>query len=119
MEKTLATFLLSVMILGLLDVPSNASQINDITCGEAGPLILPCVQFLQGSGPGQPSAFCCSGAKSIFVAATSTQNRRALCECFKQAAPLIGLNPNRSKQLPKLCNINLPFDLDSKIDCNS
>ncbi|CAL0324776.1 unnamed protein product [Lupinus luteus] len=119
MEKTVATFFLSIMILGLLDGTSNASQINDITCGEVGPLLLPCVPFLQGSGTGQPSTSCCSGPKSIFDRATSTQNRRAFCECFKQAAPIIGLNPGRSKQLPKLCNISLPFNLDPKIDCNS
>ncbi|CAL0324778.1 unnamed protein product [Lupinus luteus] len=119
MKKTVATFFLSIMILGLLDGTSNASRINDITCGEVGPLILPCVPFLQGSGPGQPSTSCCSGDRSVFDRATFTQNRRALCECFKQVAPFIGVNPDRSKQLPKLCNIRLSFPLDSKINCNS
>ncbi|CAL0324777.1 unnamed protein product [Lupinus luteus] len=119
MKKTVATFFLSIMILGLLDGTSNASRINDITCGEVGPLILPCVPFLQGSGPGQPSTSCCSATKIVFERATSTQNRRDLCQCFKKVAPIIGVNPHRSKQLPKMCNIRLSFPLDSKINYNS
>ncbi|KAF1876453.1 hypothetical protein Lal_00029801 [Lupinus albus] len=118
MEKKVVGLLLSMMILSLLDGTSKASQINDITCAQAGQLVLPCVPFLQGIGS-EPSASCCSGAKSVVEGASSTQNRRDLCQCLKKVSSLITINPDRAKQLPKLCNVNLPFDLDPKIDCNS
>ncbi|CAL0324462.1 unnamed protein product [Lupinus luteus] len=118
MEKTVATFFLSMVILTLLDGTTNASEINDITCVDAQRLLLPCIPYLQGLGL-KPSSSCCSAAKTVFERATSTQNRRALCQCFKQVAPVIGVNPDRSKQLPKLCNIRLSFPLDPKINCNS
>ncbi|KAE9610614.1 putative plant lipid transfer protein/Par allergen [Lupinus albus] len=119
MEKRVGSILLTMMIMSMLDGTSNANQINDITCGEAQLLILPCVPYLQGSGSAKPSGSCCSSAKTVFKRATSTQNRRALCQCFKDAAPIIGVNPSRSKLLPKLCNIRLSFPLNPSINCNS
>ncbi|XP_019419928.1 PREDICTED: non-specific lipid-transfer protein AP10-like [Lupinus angustifolius] len=119
MEKTVATLFLSMMILSSLYETLKASEINDITCVDAERLLLPCIPYLQGFGSPKPSSSCCSAAKTIFKGATTTKNRRALCECFKQAAPVIGVNPDRSKQLPKLCNIRLSFPLDPKINCNS
>lgn len=119
MKKTMVALSMSMMVLGLLATISNATRINDITCAEATPLLLPCVPFLKGSGGGQPSASCCSGANTIFQGATSTQNRRDLCQCFKQDVSVIGVNPDQLKQLPQLCNINLSFPLDPNIDCNS
>ncbi|KAF1876465.1 hypothetical protein Lal_00029813 [Lupinus albus] len=107
MERRVVGLLLSVMILSLLDGTSKASQINDITCGQAGKLTLPCLPFLQGITTIQPSASCCSGAKSVAQRASSTQNRRALCQCFKKISQTININPDRSKLLPKLCNYSI------------
>ncbi|KAF1876409.1 hypothetical protein Lal_00029757 [Lupinus albus] len=106
MGKRVVGLLLLMMILSLLDGTSKASQINDITCGQAGKLILPCLPFVQGIGS-EPSASCCSGAKSIVDGASSTQNRRDICQCFKKVSPIIIINPDRSKQLPKLCNYSI------------
>ncbi|XP_019430991.1 PREDICTED: non-specific lipid-transfer protein-like [Lupinus angustifolius] len=121
MEKTVASFFLSMMILSLLDGTSNASEINVITtCAVAETLLLPCISYLQGVGSAKPSGSCCSAATRVFIKeATTTKNRRALCQCFKRIVPILGVNPDRSKQLPRLCNIRLSFPLDPKINCNS
>ncbi|KAE9602819.1 putative plant lipid transfer protein/Par allergen [Lupinus albus] len=119
MEKNIAALFMSMMALALLSTTSNASRINDISCLEATPLLLPCVPFLEATDGQKPSDSCCSAANTIVQKATSPQNRKDLCECFKSAASGIGLNPEQLKQLPQLCNFTLSFPLDPNVDCNT
>ncbi|CAL0306604.1 unnamed protein product [Lupinus luteus] len=119
MEKKIGVVFMVMMALVLLATTSGASRINDISCLEATPLLLPCVPFLQATDNQKPTDACCSAASSIVQRATSTQNRRDLCQCFKQAASGIGINPNHLKQLPELCKITISFPLDPNVDCNT
>lgn len=119
MEKNIAALFMSMLALALLSATSNASRINDISCDEATPLLVPCVPFLQATDGQKPSESCCSAASTIVQRATSTQNRRDLCKCFKQAASSIKINPDQLKQLPKLCNISISFSLDPNVDCST
>ncbi|CAL0306353.1 unnamed protein product [Lupinus luteus] len=119
MEKKMAITFVSMMVLAVLSTTSNASRVNDISCLEATPLLLPCLPFVQATDDQKPSDACCSAANTIVQRATSTQNRRDLCQCFKQAAAGIGLNPEKLKQLPQLCKISLSFPIDPSVDCNT
>ncbi|CAL0306613.1 unnamed protein product [Lupinus luteus] len=119
MEQKTGVVFMAMMTLVLLATTSGASRINDISCLEATPLLLPCVPFLKATGNQKPTDACCSAASSIVQRATSTQNRRDLCQCFKQAASGIGINPDHLKQLPELCKIIISFPLDPNVDCNT
>ncbi|CAL0306603.1 unnamed protein product [Lupinus luteus] len=119
MVKNIVVVFMAMMALALLSTRSGASRINDISCLEATPLLLPCIPFLQATNDKKPTDACCSAASTIVQRATSTQNRRDLCQCFKQAASGIGLNPDHLKQLPELCKITISFPLDPNVDCNT
>ncbi|KAM1456231.1 hypothetical protein ACFX10_005350 [Malus domestica] len=113
MEMKLVIFFgLMVMVL------NHASPANgDITCQEALMDLMPCKEYLTGSGPGTPPIGCCIGVKTVSDAATTRECRRNLCECFKKAAAGIPINPDRLRHLPDLCHVSLPVPLDPKIDC--
>ncbi|KAE9602818.1 hypothetical protein Lal_00050085 [Lupinus albus] len=119
MEKNIAALFMSMMALALLSTTSNASRINDISCAEAIPILLPCLPFLKATDGQKPTASCCSAATTVVQRATSPQNRKDLCQCFKSAASGISINPGQLKQLPQLCNITISFPLDPNVDCNT
>ncbi|XP_027340863.1 non-specific lipid-transfer protein 1-like [Abrus precatorius] len=109
--------LVPMMTLCLSLSTISRSQIDDITCNEALPLLTPCQPYLVGSA--EVSSTCCEGVNTIFQRANTTQVRRDVCKCIKNAASQIGVNPEKAKQLPQLCNITLPFPIDPSIDCNT
>lgn len=118
--KKIIAFLTLVMVLGLQAVTTlDARQIDDISCSEAIVLLVPCVPFLTGLGQPTPSTSCCEGAQNLNQKADTTQVRRDVCECLKGASMKFGVNSDRTKQLPQLCNISLSFTLDPNIDCNT
>ena len=119
MEKKMMGCLALAFGLMILVLNASASPSNDITCQAAITDLMPCQPFLVGSGPATPSFTCCEGAQNILNQATTTATRRALCECFKNAAKAFGINPDRSKKLPQLCKINVPVPLDPNVDCQS
>ena len=108
-----------VIILGMLVRTLEARKIDDVSCTSALFLLLPCLPFLQGVGPATPTSYCCAGANDLNQKANTTQIRRDVCNCLKPAASRFGVNPDRSKQLPQLCNITLSVPFDPSIDCNT
>ncbi|KAL5077704.1 hypothetical protein RYX36_016695 [Vicia faba] len=108
-----------LMVLCMLVTPLFARQIDDITCPEALLSLLPCLPFLQGVGPPTPPSNCCAGLTNLNEKANTTQIRKDVCNCLKPAASRFGVKPDRSKQLPQLCNINLSVPFDPSVDCNT
>ncbi|XP_062014213.1 non-specific lipid-transfer protein AP10-like [Rosa rugosa] len=97
----------------------NASPPNgDITCQTALLVLMPCKPYLESSGPPTPSVFCCKGVQNVTAQATTTEIRRSLCECFKQAAASMSIDPKKLKQLPQFCQVSVPVPLDPSIDCS-
>ena len=119
MEKKMMRCLALAFGLMILVLNASASPSNDITCQAAVTDLMPCQPFLVGFGPATPSFTCCEGAQNILNQATTTATRRALCDCFKNAAKAFGINPDRAIQLPQLCKINVPVPLDPNVDCQS
>ncbi|XP_015878147.3 non-specific lipid-transfer protein AP10 [Ziziphus jujuba] len=122
MEKKKVTLMVwSILGLGLaIMVLGRSAPENDITCQQALTDLLPCTPFLKAdAGADQPGVPCCLGVQTVFQAANTTQIRRDLCGCFKKAAVVLGVKPERAKQIPTLCNIALTIPIDPSIDCST
>ncbi|KAI4323320.1 hypothetical protein L6164_022935 [Bauhinia variegata] len=71
--------------------------------------------------PGQaekPDADCCAGANSLKAAASTTEDKRAACNCIKTAAQSIQPNPQAAQALPANCGISFPYTISPNIDCS-
>jgi hypothetical protein len=120
MEKKMMGF--AVMAFGLMFLVLNASgrPSDDISCKDAVTALLPCQSFLVSSSPLPlpPTAACCVGAQNVFKQAVTSEVRKALCECFKKVGKEMGVKPERAKQIPILCKINVPVTIDPNVDCS-
>ncbi|XP_059440681.1 non-specific lipid-transfer protein A-like [Corylus avellana] len=110
----------AVLAFGLMFLVLNASgrPSNDISCMSALISLLPCQSFLVGSGPASPTAACCLGAQNVLNQATTPESRKVLCECFKKAGKDMGVKPEKAKQIPDLCKIDVPVPIDPDVDCS-
>ncbi|XP_058782407.1 non-specific lipid-transfer protein-like [Vicia villosa] len=118
-KNYVSLFVSSVVVLGLLMTTLKANQIDDISCVTAIWYVMPCVPYLKDSAPGTPSSSCCAGVNNLLQKADTTQVRRNVCQCLKDASSKFGADSQKSKQLPQLCNITVSFPFDPKVDCNS
>ncbi|KAH7521063.1 hypothetical protein JRO89_XSUnG0122800 [Xanthoceras sorbifolium] len=55
--------------------------------------------------------------KKVKDMASNPADRREICECFKKAAPAMGVDPAKAEALPGLCGVQLPFPIKPDIDC--
>ncbi len=106
-----------LVILVFSVCPSNA--IRPITCIEALTSLLPCQPFLVGFGPETPGFPCCFGVQNVVKKATTTEIRRALCECFKESAKSLGVKPERAKLIPKSCGVTVPVPIGPNVNCTT
>ncbi|XP_059636534.1 non-specific lipid-transfer protein-like [Cornus florida] len=114
MEKKMMSsslFVLGLVVLAMATTP----VVNGITCQDAVSKLLPCQGYLVGFFP--ISVPCCQSAQSLNQLVTNRDDRKAVCECFKKVAPAVGVNPDKAKQLPQLCNITLSVPIDFNTDC--
>ncbi|XP_059440656.1 non-specific lipid-transfer protein-like [Corylus avellana] len=110
----------AVWAFGLMFLVLNASgsPSNDISCKDAITTLIPCQPFLVGSDPASPTAACCLGAQNVVKQATTPEARKALCECFKKSGKDMGVKPEKVKQIPDLCKIDVPVPIDPDVDCS-
>ncbi|XVF71506.1 hypothetical protein PTKIN_Ptkin12aG0043300 [Pterospermum kingtungense] len=109
---SLGVFVLIMMLV------SKSKPVDAISCPEALISLQPCLPFLKGAAS-SPAIVCCEGVANVNAAASSTSARRDLCKCFKQTVPVVGVKPDRAKQLPQLCAVNVPVPIDPSVDCDS
>ncbi|KAG6593344.1 non-specific lipid-transfer protein 8-like [Cucurbita moschata] len=100
------------MMLLLLQESEAAISCNDVTKD-----LMPCVSYLM-SGSGKPPSACCDGAKALSLAATSSDDKKAACECIKSVAGSVKYNAKLAEDLPGNCGITLPFSISAGIDCS-
>ncbi|KAJ4842418.1 hypothetical protein Tsubulata_050864 [Turnera subulata] len=107
-------FLLSFAVLICMVQPSQA-----ITCQQVDTSLLPCISYLENGGS-TPSNECCNGVRNIKQITPTTPDRRAACECIKQAASRYhsAIKPDAAIQLPKLCAVDVGVPITPNIDCN-
>ncbi|KAK4439376.1 hypothetical protein Salat_0272500 [Sesamum alatum] len=109
----------SVWVVGLLVLAVGTSRpVSAISCLDAVTRLMPCQPFLLGASS-SVTVPCCQGAESLNQLAGSDRGQlKTLCQCLKQAAVSIGVNVDRAKQLPQLCNITVPVPIDPNVDCD-
>nr|1AFH_A Chain A, MAIZE NONSPECIFIC LIPID TRANSFER PROTEIN [Zea mays]1FK0_A Chain A, NONSPECIFIC LIPID-TRANSFER PROTEIN [Zea mays]1FK1_A Chain A, NON-SPECIFIC LIPID TRANSFER PROTEIN [Zea mays]1FK2_A Chain A, NONSPECIFIC LIPID-TRANSFER PROTEIN [Zea mays]1FK3_A Chain A, NONSPECIFIC LIPID-TRANSFER PROTEIN [Zea mays]1FK4_A Chain A, NONSPECIFIC LIPID-TRANSFER PROTEIN [Zea mays]1FK5_A Chain A, NONSPECIFIC LIPID-TRANSFER PROTEIN [Zea mays]1FK6_A Chain A, NON-SPECIFIC LIPID TRANSFER PROTEIN [Zea mays]1FK len=89
-----------------------------ISCGQVASAIAPCISYARGQGSG-PSAGCCSGVRSLNNAARTTADRRAACNCLKNAAAGVsGLNAGNAASIPSKCGVSIPYTISTSTDCS-
>ncbi|OQU78681.1 non-specific lipid-transfer protein 1 isoform X2 [Sorghum bicolor] len=89
-----------------------------ISCGQVSSAIAPCLSYARGQGSA-PSAGCCSGVRSLNSAARTTADRRAACNCLKNAARGIsGLNAGNAASIPSKCGVSVPYTISTSTDCS-
>ncbi|KAF9595731.1 hypothetical protein IFM89_003473 [Coptis chinensis] len=87
-----------------------------ISCGVVVRSLTPCLTYLQRGGP-VPSA-CCNGVRSLNNAARSTPDRQTACGCLKTAASSAAVVQKYASVLPRICSVNLGYNVDPRIDCS-
>ncbi|KAI8001460.1 hypothetical protein LOK49_LG09G01451 [Camellia lanceoleosa] len=120
MKKTMGGSVCAVeWVIVILALTASSVTVNaTITCQDAILKILPCEPYLLGIS--DVTVPCCQGAQNLNQMANSTADRRAVCACFKQVGPSLGVNVDRAKKLPDLCKIDLRgITIDFTIDCNT
>ncbi|KAF4390866.1 hypothetical protein F8388_005679 [Cannabis sativa] len=100
----------------LLFLAMAASSEAAISCSDVIKDLRPCVSYLM-NGSGKPPAPCCSGVSTLASAASSSADKKAACECIKNAAKNIKLKTDLAQSLPKDCGISLPFAVSPNTDC--
>ncbi|CAM8940521.1 unnamed protein product [Rhodiola kirilowii] len=115
MAKYSMALAMSVMILALM----TSQRANAITCADGIQALFPCEQFLVGGGGDQPSSECCAGAQNLNNMASTVDDQRALCECFKNAAGSYGVNSQRAEELPAMCHISLRLNVNPDVNCST
>ncbi|KAL7242959.1 hypothetical protein ACSBR1_015380 [Camellia fascicularis] len=120
MKKTMGGSVCAVeWVMVILALIASSVTVNaTITCQDAILKILPCEPYLLGIG--DITVPCCQGAQNLNQMVNSTADRRAVCACFKQVGPSLGVNVDRAKKLPDLCKIDLRgITIDFTIDCST
>ncbi|KAH7862302.1 hypothetical protein Vadar_002684 [Vaccinium darrowii] len=114
-SSTQAVPLLAILMLVLLVSPPSVAA---LTCGDVVRDIGPCLNYLK-SGSGTPPPPCCTGAKTLASAASSTADKQTACGCLKTASKSMNVNPATAKALPGNCGISLGFAIDPNMDCST
>ncbi|KAK7323786.1 hypothetical protein VNO77_27277 [Canavalia gladiata] len=101
------------VLLILLASTSEAT----LSCSDVIKNLRPCVSYLM-SGSGQPPAACCSGAKALASAASTSEDKKTACNCIKSTSKSININSQLAQALPKNCGINVPITISPNADCS-
>ncbi|XP_051115959.1 non-specific lipid-transfer protein Lac s 1-like [Andrographis paniculata] len=67
---------------------------------------------------GQVPLPCCSGTQSLNEAANDTPNAQDVCKCIKIIVPKIGAKSDFVNNIPKICNVNIPYTYSDALDCS-
>lgn len=104
----------SAIVMLLVFMPTSEAAVQ---CSDVVKKLTPCLNYLQ-KGIGMPPATCCSGANNLKSAATSSADRKAICNCIKAAAQKIKANDAAAKGLAGNCGISLPVPVSRNVDCS-
>ncbi|XP_041023151.1 non-specific lipid-transfer protein A-like isoform X1 [Juglans microcarpa x Juglans regia] len=114
-KKTILTAFGLMMMMLILSATIARADL----CQDALTTLLPCMPFLTGSDQElAPSPTCCLGASELLNKATTSDDLKALCVCFKNAAAQDGVKSDRAELLPNLCKIKVPVPIKPDVDCN-
>ncbi|KAL0450911.1 UNVERIFIED_CONTAM: Non-specific lipid-transfer protein [Sesamum latifolium] len=87
-----------------------------ISCSFVLTKLSPCLSYIKNGGALPPA--CCSGAKSLNDAASTTPDLQAVCSCVKSLLPTLKANPAYVNSIPPKCGVNLPYKYSPTVDCS-
>ena len=89
-----------------------------ITCYQTVNDLDPCIGYLIGPTRAKPPPACCDGLKTLMASAATKEDKEEACKCIKAATQIIITNYQNAQDLPKYCNIHLPFNITQEMDCS-
>ncbi|CAN7045957.1 unnamed protein product [Brassica rapa subsp. trilocularis] len=109
-----SAFIVSIVLMIIVSPTFHAKTVCSITCAMMKHKVKPCLQGVRQPGE-KPTEFCCNAIYSLNLKATTTQARRYLCQCFKDAIksyPYIKII-----DFPALCDVPLAIPFTPSINC--
>jgi hypothetical protein len=113
MKTTTSAF--AVFLLAML---AAQQLLADISCPEVVNDLTPCLGYLQGR-EASPSAACCGGAKALYGAADTRDERQQTCQCLKVAYHQYNVIVSAAQALPAACGLGLSYAITPDIDCST
>ncbi|XP_052195676.1 non-specific lipid-transfer protein 1-like [Diospyros lotus] len=114
MKRAVAIALVAVLAtVQMVARPADAA----IDCGQVQSGLSPCIPYLTGGG--NPAGSCCQGVRHLASMVTSKEDRRAACQCAKDAANSFqNIKDDAAAQLPGKCGVQLNVPISRTIDCS-
>lgn len=109
---------LAVMVVAVVVSVAMPGGEAAVTCQQVSSCMSPCIAYLI-SGSGNPTNDCCNGVRNLQAMTPTTPDRRAACDCLKEAA---GRNPNikddAAASLPTKCGVQISIPISRTVNCN-
>ncbi|XP_021851885.1 non-specific lipid-transfer protein 3-like [Spinacia oleracea] len=104
-----------VILMCMLVVAPHAEAA--MTCGTVTKNIAQCITYLKGGDT--PSDACCAGVKTLKNLASTSEDKKAACNCLKTAAAsMTGLDEKKAAGLPAKCNVSISYTISPDTDCS-
>ncbi|KAK2976648.1 hypothetical protein RJ640_008184 [Escallonia rubra] len=105
-----------IVVLAMVQLMIKPGQA--INCGQVDASLAPCLTYLRQGGA--PPRQCCDGVSAITKMATTPADKRAACQCVKDAASRqTSLNDDAAKTLPQKCGVKMDIPISPTTDCNA
>ncbi|KAJ8645125.1 hypothetical protein MRB53_006873 [Persea americana] len=104
----------SAIVVLIVFMPASEAAVQ---CSDVVKNLRPCLSYLQ-NGSGKPPAACCTGANNLNSEATTSADRKDICNCIKTATQKLKANDAAAKALPGNCGISLPVPVSRTVDCS-
>ncbi|XP_054786440.1 non-specific lipid-transfer protein 8-like [Prosopis cineraria] len=100
-------------------VIKQGNDVPCVACSQAMSTMVPCFEFLEGGGSGEPSPRCCLAGMQLSAMCSSAETRKAVCYCFRDAKFQPPILAQRVEQLRQACVKDLPpIPADPSQDCS-
>ncbi|KAK3009306.1 hypothetical protein RJ639_013436 [Escallonia herrerae] len=105
-----------IVVLAMVQLMVKPGQA--INCGQVDASLAPCLTYLRQGGT--PPPLCCNGVRTITGMATTPEDKKAACQCVKDAAShQTSLNDDAAKTLPQKCGVKMDIPISPTTDCNA
>jgi hypothetical protein len=113
-SRPAALFVLAALLLQVAPPRAAAAQ----SCPTVYDTLMPCLGYVESGGAVPPE--CCAGIKQVVSDARTAPDRRAICACLKELAPVAPAPYiSRAVGLPDRCGVSLGYKLSPDMDCSS
>lgn len=88
-----------------------------VSCEQVRGFLTSCIPYLVDGG-GKPAEACCNGVRNLKAMAPTTSDRRAACDCVKQAASRYpNIKEDAASSLPAKCGVQISFPISKNVNC--